>query len=299
MGRGIAVVLASAGHVVEIIESDESAATSLTERFAAEVKESATGSSDAETTFARIHVGMDLEHPTRSARLVVEAVPERLDVKVPLWQRIGELAAPDAILATNTSSFDINAFAALVPSPERVLGTHWFNPAILIPCVEVVRGSATSDAVVDSVCAILRAAKKAPVIVRNSPGFVANRIQFALIREAMLCLEEGLATAEDIDTIVSSSFGPRLAALGPLAIADLGGLDTYRSILTFLSSTLSEQFTVPTVLDELVSTGRLGTKTLSGIFDYTDESAQDLIDHRDATLRRVINAARTETGAIQ
>ncbi len=131
----------------------------------------------------------------------------------------------------------------------------------MVPCVEVVRGSATSDDVINTVRELLTEAGKLPVVVRNSPGFVANRIQFALVRQALLCYEEGPASAEDIDTIVSNSFGLRPAVLGPLANADLGGLDTYRSILQFLSSTLGDRFAVPEVLERLLVEGRLGVKS--------------------------------------
>lgn len=299
MGRGIALALASAGQTVAIVESDAAALESLANGLATQAREAGTDPADVGATLGRISLSGDLDDPVRAAGIVIEAVPETMDVKVQLWRRIGELASPQAVLATNTSAFDIDALAALAPDPSRFLGTHWFNPATLVPCVEVVRGSATSQAVVDRVCTILLAAGKSPVVVLNSPGFVANRIQFALVREAMLCLEEGLASADDIDKIVSSSFGPRLAVLGPLANADLGGLDTYRSILISLASALGDRFTVPAVLDDLVSAGRFGTKSLSGISDYTVASAQLLIDHRDVMLRRVLHAARRETGELE
>ena len=267
MGRGIASSLNAAGHEVTVVEVDAAAAASVADDLT---------------------VTADLEAAVTGADLVIEAVPEQMAIKEPVWRRIGEAAATEAILASNTSALDIDALADLVPRPERVLGTHWFNPATVVPCVEIVRGARTDDAVIARVAELLRGAGKAPVVVRNSPGFVANRIQFALIREALLCLEEGLASAEDIDTIVSSSFGIRLAVLGPLANADLGGLDTYRSILAFLASTLGERYEPPQILETLVAEGRLGTKSGAGISDYTAESTARLAAYRDETLERVI-----------
>ncbi|MDP3208485.1 MAG: 3-hydroxyacyl-CoA dehydrogenase family protein, partial [Rhodoglobus sp.] len=202
MGRGIAASLAAAGHSVSVVESDAAAASSLLDRIAGQLESEP--AVDAAASLERISVGTVLD-AVIAAGLVIEAVPEDMAIKTPLWQRLGELCDPAALLASNTSAFDIDSLAELVPGPERVLGTHWFNPAIVVPCVEVVRGSATSDAVIDRTIALLAAAGKSPIVVANSPGFVANRIQFALVREALLCLEEGLASAEDIDTIVSTS----------------------------------------------------------------------------------------------
>lgn len=291
MGRGISLALATAGHRASLVESDAAVADSIPALLEADAR--ANLDMDAETrnaVLARVTVTADFDAAVASARLVIEAVPERMDIKEPLWVRLGQVCGPETVLATNTSALDVDALAAQVPHPERVLGTHWFNPAQVVPCVEVVRGSNTSSAVIDFVVELLTRAGKLPIVVKNSPGFVANRIQFALVREALLCWQEGLASAEDIDAIVSSSFGMRLAALGPLTNADLGGLDTYRSILDFLSTHLGDRFAVPAVLDELVNGGRLGVKTGNGISEYDESEARDLMAFRDKALRRVISA---------
>lgn len=266
MGGGIALALATAGHRVTVVEPY------------------------TPMSIEGVTVTDDLDSALPEADLVIEVVTEQMPVKTPVWTRMGELARADAILSSNTSALDIDAMAALVPHPERVLGLHWFNPAQVVPCVEVVRGAATSDEVVAVAQELLAGAGKLPVVVRNSPGFVANRIQFALVREALLCYQEGLASAEDIDRIVSNSFGLRLAVLGPLANADLGGLDTYRSILQFLSSTLGERFAVPEVLDRLVEEGRLGVKSGAGISEYDAPTIARLTEYRDNALERVIDA---------
>ncbi len=300
MGRGIALALAAAGHEVSVFEADVIAAESIVGRLESDLR--ANADVDEETRIAilaLVTVVPDLETAVHSAGLVIEAVPEQMDIKKPIWAQLGKTCDPETILATNTSALDVDALAAEVVRPERVLGTHWFNPAQVIPCVEVVRGSKTSQKAIDTVVGVLTAAGKLPVVVKNSPGFIANRIQFALIREALLCLEEGLGSAEDIDSIVSSSFGIRLAVLGPLANADLGGLDTYRSILDFLSTQLGDRFAVPPVLETLVAAGRLGVKTGTGIRTYSATEATQLMATRDKTLRRVISAVtgNDESGA--
>jgi 3-hydroxybutyryl-CoA dehydrogenase len=296
MGRGIAAALALAGHRVTLAEPD-----AITRRRSLAIIISGLGADGAvsqpeiASAVDRLRVVERVEEAVIGAGRVIEAAPEQLGLKSELWQRLGVAAGRDAILASNTSALDIDALAGEVPAPERVVGTHWFNPAHVIPCVEIVRGAATSDTTIATVTDILRSAGKQPVVVRNSPGFVANRIQFALVREALLCLEEGLASPQEIDAIVSSSFGPRLAVLGPLANADLGGLDTYRWIFEFLRSTLGERFAPPALLSELVDQGRFGTKSKAGIVDYPQDAGDELARRRDTVLRCVL-AATEEKG---
>lgn len=280
MGRGIAVALAGAGHVVRVADPDPSGRAALDRLLDAEVP----------ATRERVSVGGVAADAVTGAGLVIEAVPERPELKAEVWRRLGETAPPGAILASNTSALDIDSLAAHVPDPGRVLGTHWFNPADLIPCVEVVRGAATRDEIVATTVDLLARAGKDPVVVRNSPGFVANRIQFALVREALLCLEEGLASAEDIDRIVAGSFGVRLAALGPLANADLGGLDTYAWILHDLEQRLGPRFAPPAVLLEHVAAGRHGAKSGAGL--YGEHRGEELSRRRDTIVRRVLAAGQ-------
>jgi 3-hydroxyacyl-CoA dehydrogenase len=163
---------------------------------------------------------------------------------------------------------------AQVERQDRALGTHWFNPPHLVPAVEVIRGPATSEETVRRVFRTLTALGKQPVEVADIPGFLANRLQMALAREAILCLSEGVATAEDIDRLFSNSIGFRLAAAGPLGIADFAGLDVYLEVFKTLTRGVSDRFQAPALLEELVAQGKLGTKTGSGFLNYSDGRGQ-------------------------
>lgn len=282
MGSGIARALARAGHGVVVVETDDQKAQALAELWGA--------SDDKADRNLRVVTGFDV---LADAGFIIEAVPEAIDLKRAVWARLGSVAAPQAILATNTSSLDVDVLAAEAPHPGRVLATHWFNPAYEIECVEVAPGRATEPRVLEETLSILRSAGKSPVVVRNSPGFVANRIQFAAIREALLCVQEGMPPS-DVDEIVRTSFAPRLAALGPLANADLGGLDTYLSIFEVLSAAHGERFAAPEILGDLVAEGRFGTKTGAGISSYTTAQVDALVALRDTRLSRVIRAVDTD-----
>lgn len=276
MGAGIAIAMANAGHGVSVIEPDQDRAAALRERLLS-IPNARAGTIGADWT------------PVADADYVFEAAPENLQLKQQLWERLGETARSNAILATNTSSLNVDDLARLVPSPDRVLAAHWFNPAYEVQCVELAPGSRTSMSTLQSVTELLSAAGKTPVSVQNRPGFIANRIQFAMIREAMLCLEDG-ASREAIDEVVRTSFAPRLAALGPLANADLGGLDTYLSIFETLQGVFGERFAPPQSLVDAVAAGRLGTKTLAGFDEYDALSAAALAAERDRRLGAVIAA---------
>ena len=280
MGGGIAIALVRAGHVVTVVEPDAATATKLAARL-------------TERPWASSHHAADVRpdlETVSTAEFVIEAAPEDLDLKIRLWSKLGEIAPGGAILATNTSSLDVNLLAAGVPEPQRVVATHWFNPAYEVECVEVAPGLVTSAEVLEKTLSLLRGAGKRPVVVPNVAGFVANRVQFAAIREALLCVAEGIPPS-DVDEVVRTSFAPRLAALGPLANADLGGLDTYLAIFEVLRTAHGERFSPPALLSQLVGDGRLGVKNGAGVFEYTPSSAAALAELRDARLSRIISAA--------
>ena len=283
MGRGIALTFARASHPVLVIEPHAPTRDALAVWFDDMLPDVAS---------ERPRINGELE-ATASAEVIVEASPEDLPLKQRLWRRLGEVAPEDAILASNTSSLDIDDIAAGVRRPARAVVTHWFNPAYLVECVEVAPGASTSHDVIDAVFALLRSVGKRPILTPNVPGFVANRIQFAAIREALLCVQEGL-DPRAVDEIVRTSFAPRLAALGPLANADLGGLDTYEAVLRTLARAHGDRFAPPELLAELVRSGQLGVKSGSGLFSYRGDDAGEAAALRDWRLARVIDAASAD-----
>jgi 3-hydroxybutyryl-CoA dehydrogenase len=292
MGHGFAQVFAASGRSVALadrsVELAERGKRMIEANLGVVVEEGFLEAADAPGLLERVRVASDLEDAVADASLVIEAVAEDMEIKVATWRRLSAAAPEDAILASNTSSYDIGELAAVVGRrPERVLGTHWFNPPQIVPCVEVIPAPGTLAAVVESVVALLREVGKEPVVVKSVPGFVANRIQNVMAAEALRCLEQGLATAEDIDAIVRGSFGFRLGAYGPLRIADLAGLDTYLGVYDYLFARLrAAQYEPPDVLRRLVEEGRTGVKALGGIYDYTEEEADRLRAERDRILYR-------------
>jgi 3-hydroxybutyryl-CoA dehydrogenase len=236
-----------------------------------------------------------IEAGTPAADLIVEAVVERADVKVEVYASIEAAAGESAVIATNTSSIPIGLLGSHLEKPGRFLGVHWFVPPLLVPCVEVIPSPVTDEAIVADVVDALTALGKTPVVVGDGPGFVANRIQFALFKEAAAIVEDGLATAEQVDEIVRSSFGFRLPFFGPFTIADMAGLDVYADIFETLERGLGPGFSAPELLTAHVAKGEFGVKTGRGFLDITQDEAAALIDRRDraylalARLRRELD----------
>jgi len=233
----------------------------------------------------RISPGLGFQAPAGRADYVLEAVSENLELKRGVFHDLSRLTGPEVILATNTSSFDINEFCAVADHPERVIGTHWFHPPPITPCVEIIPGKATSQETVDRTTAFMKRMGKFPTPCKSAPGFVANRIQMALAAEALRIVEEGLASPEEVDRIVKSSFGFRLSAYGPMEIIDQAGADTYLSVLEYLHGRLKrDQFAPPRILKDLVKENRLGLKSGAGFYEYKDGAAEKMRRQRDRRL---------------
>ncbi|MDT4933284.1 MAG: 3-hydroxybutyryl-CoA dehydrogenase [Pseudonocardiales bacterium] len=215
------------------------------------------------------------------ADLVIEAVSEREQVKRAVFAEVESAAREDAILATNTSSIPIADLAATLRRPERFYGIHWFNPAQFLPSIEIIEGPRASASTTQRIIDVLRRAGRSPVVVADSAGFVANRLQFALFREAALMVEEGLTTPEKLDEVVRGSFGYRLPFFGPFAIADLAGLDVYAAVFEVLERTLGPRFSCPPGLSALVDDGHLGVKTGHGYAEFTEAERERMTDDRD------------------
>jgi 3-hydroxybutyryl-CoA dehydrogenase len=216
--------------------------------------------------------------------LVIEAIVEDLAAKQRLFVELDRLAPADALLCSNTSALPIREITADLERTDRVVGTHWFNPPHLVPAIEIVPAPGTSAHTISRITEILASLGKEPVVVPDIPGFVANRLQMALVREAMICVEDGLMSAPDIDRLFVNSIGFRLAAVGPLQVADHAGLEIYEKVFQTLGADAGERFRPPTILTNLVGDGALGVKTGAGFLSY-DDAEPDPVALRDERLR--------------
>jgi 3-hydroxybutyryl-CoA dehydrogenase len=278
MGHGIAQVLAASGASVTLHDPDPAVLASAPDRVAANLR--ALGLDPA--VARRIRLDADLASAVAAADVVFEAAPEDLELKQSLFARLDALAPATSILATNTSVMRVTEIAARAARPERVVGTHWWNPPYLVPLVEVVPGRHTRAEVVDRVCDLLAGVGKTPVRVRQDvPGFIGNRLQHALWRQAFELVDAGVCDAEAIDTVVKASFGPRLAVLGPMENADLVGLDLTLQIHDYVLPTLDPPSAPSAGLRDRADQGRLGMKTGDGFHRWTPERA-------DAVRRRML-----------
>lgn len=275
MGHGIAQVFALHGHAVRVHDTSGEALAALPLR----VQENLRDLGQDPAAAARIEACANLADAVREADAVFEAGPENLELKQRIFAAVEAAAPRGALLASNTSVIPIGRIMARVRHKERALGTHWWNPPYLVPLVEVIRTTETSDESMRRMSALLAAAGKTPVTVRKDvPGFVGNRLQHALWREAVALVQNGVCDAETVDTVVKAGFGRRLAVLGPLENADLVGTDLTLAIHENVLPDLDRSRGPLPYLRALVGSGRLGMKSGEGFRRWSAEE--------QATLRR-------------
>ncbi|GHH72488.1 3-hydroxybutyryl-CoA dehydrogenase [Streptomyces sulfonofaciens] len=299
MGGGIAQVLALAGIDVVLGDVDaeraEAARRRLIDEAARFVERGLFEPGAVETITARLSAAESIEAAVAGVDYVTEAVFESREVKKAVLARVSGAAAPSTIIGSNTSAIPIEELAAAVVHPERFLGVHWMNPAPFVPGVELIPAAGTAASAVDTAEALVAAAGKNPARVSDSPGFVANRLQFALYKEAVRVVEEGLATPEQIDTVVSNTFGFRLALFGPFAIGDMAGLDVYAASYESLAAEYGERLAAPELLTETVRAGHLGLKSGRGFLDVPADEAAALVAYRDKAYA-ALSALRKQLG---
>ena len=244
MGLGVAETFALAGLDVALVDETPEASEQALLRLQARVRGHVDAGLLPETAIEaarNVSAASAIAEAVARADLVFEAVPERIEIKGAVLAECDARAPADAIIASNTSSLPIDDLAAFVARKDRFLGMHWFNPPEWTPAVELIPSAHTDREIVERAREFLLAIGKKPATVESGPGFVANRIQFALFREALACVEEGLATAQEVDELVRSSFGFRLPFYGPFQIADMAGLDVYVNILDVLAEWLGRR----------------------------------------------------------
>jgi 3-hydroxybutyryl-CoA dehydrogenase len=269
MGNGIAHVFAAAGHNVTMIDVSADALTrgrdTIAKNLDRQVKKGALAADAAEQALSRIATSVTMD-VVGASEIIIEAATERRDLKFRIFEDLDKLAAPGAILATNTSSISITEIAAHTKRPELVIGMHFMNPVPVMQLVEVIRGLATNDATTQHVMALSKAIGKTPVEVNDYPGFVANRILMPMINEAIYCVMEGVGTPEAIDTIMKLGMNH---PMGPLTLADFIGLDTCLAIMEVLHDGLGDTKYRPCpLLRKYVAAGWYGKKSGRGFYEY-------------------------------
>ena len=267
MGAGIAHAFLLSGSRVAVVERDADAAKAAAARVLESIDASiarGTALESAEAYRARLTTGTDAALFAQSA-LVVEAVPEDLALKVDALRRVEAQIAPDAAIASNTSSISIDELAAVLDRPSRLLGMHFFNPVPASTLVEIVHGASTAPGLVDAARGWVTAIGKTPIVVADAPGFASSRLGVAIGLEAIRMLEEGVASAEDIDAAMTLGYKH---PVGPLRLTDIVGLDVRLGIAEYLSAQLGERFEPPALLRRLVAEGHLGRKSGRGFYEW-------------------------------
>ena len=285
MGHGIAQVFAVRGHEVAIYDPFPEVLARVPERVRANLR----GLGIDEAMVNKIAQHNTLEAAVEKADIVFEAAPENLELKQDIFARLSTSTTPDCILASNTSVIPIGEIAAKAEDPGRILGTHWWNPPYLIPLVEVIQAPHTESIYIEKCMGLLQQAGKVAVHVkRDVPGFVGNRLQHALWREAISIVAAGICDAATVDLVVKNSFGMRLPILGPLENADLVGLDLTHAIHNVILRHLEASPEPSPLLARYLSERRLGMKSGKGFYEWTPESAQSVRERLTRYLRDVI-----------
>jgi len=289
MGHGFAQVFAQKGFPVTLHDIDEDilkkALTQIGNNLETFIEHRMIIKKEKKATLERITTSPDLRKTVSHADFVLESVPEDMDLKKKVFEDLDRLSPPHAILASNTSGLSITEIGSVTKRPDKTIIVHGMNPPHIVPVVEIVRGEKTSDETVELTCRLILKLGKRPVrLLKEVPGFLLNRLQFALYREALYCLEMGVATAEDIDLVVKAGYGFRLPILGPLETSDFGGLDTYLRICENLFPQLNDSKEPPLLLKRLVEEGKLGVKSGEGFYKYPRATIRKRIKERDHKL---------------
>jgi 3-hydroxybutyryl-CoA dehydrogenase len=285
MGSGIAQIFARKGYEVVMTDISEEfleKSKKLVSIFNSSlIEEGLMTESEIEKTIKNISYSTD-KRVFSDTDVIIEAIIEKMDIKQEFWREVEEIARPDAIFATNTSGLSITSISKKINNKERFIGMHFWNPPHIIPLVELIKGDGTDDKTVDMLVELVKIIDKEPVVVqKDAPGFIGNRIQFAVFREALNIVEQGIATFEDVDRAMKYGPGFRYPIIGPLQTADLGGLDTFYYISSYLFNELSDVKEPQEVLKKLMDNNELGVKSKKGFYDYSDGKDEEAIKRRD------------------
>jgi len=290
MGPDIVLGFAMAGYEVMGLDLEQAildrAAQKIDFNCRQMVEEQMFEEAEAAQIRSRITLTLAWDDAVAGADYITEAVPEIMETKKEVFKRCGELCAKEVVVASNTSSMSITEIASELKYPQRAIGTHWTIPAHLSPMVEVICGTKTTKATEELTLSLLKKAGKFPVLCKDSPGFIHNYVQFAMVKAALDLLERKIATPEGIDTVIRNGFGLRLSSVGPIKFVDLCGLDTILNIQKYLYTMTNDPVYKPSgAIEERVRRGDLGAKTGKGFYEYPDDEADTL---RRQTNRSII-----------
>lgn len=293
MGASLAQIFAQAGIQVTLWNRSQAgldrAAALIRSNQSALVAAGRLSADDSNALMERIvPTTEDTCFPTAS--FLLESIAEDLTLKQDFFRRISTLVPVDCILTTNTSGLSISAIGSTVAEPGRFCGMHWINPPHLVPLVEVIQGTDTGDGTMDFVYALAQRLRKKPIRAKDLPGFIMNRLQLALLREALALVDSGAATAEDVDAAVKYGLGLRYACVGPFETMDLGGVDIFCRIASYLLADLDDRKDTPPLLQTLTEQGACGVKSGHGFYDYSGEKAAAALENRDQKFIRVLDA---------
>ena len=293
MGASLAQIFAQAGIQVTLWNRSQAgldrAAALIRSNQSALVAAGRLSADDSNALMERIvPTTEDACFPTAS--FLLESIAEDLTLKQDFFRRISTLVPVDCILTTNTSGLSISAIGSTVAEPGRFCGMHWINPPHLVPLVEVIQGTDTGDGTMDFVYALAQRLRKKPIRAKDLPGFIMNRLQLALLREALALVDSGAATAEDVDAAAKYGLGLRYACVGPFETMDLGGVDIFCRIASYLLADLDDRKDTPPLLQTLTEQGACGVKSGHGFYDYSGEKAAAALENRDQKFIRVLDA---------
>lgn len=292
MGSGIAQILAQHGFKVVVADIDEKYLENTKRIILLNqktlMKEELLTEAQAQESLKNISFTTD-KSEFRDADLIIEAIIEKLDIKQNYWKDLEQIAREDCIFATNTSGLSINAICSKLNNKKRFIGMHWWNPPNIIPLIELIKSEETSDDTISALKELTEKIGKQPVVVlKDVNGFIGNRIQFAVYREALKIVEEGIATVEDVDRAMKFGPGFRYPVLGPFETADLGGLDTFYYISSYLFNELSDAKEPTRLQQELMDSNTLGVKSGKGWYDYSDGKGEAAMERRDKNFYKML-----------
>jgi len=284
MGSGIAQVFAQQGFSVIVNDLNEDILQKAKKRIENNLylfhQEGVLSKGDLKGALQNLTFSSQLDEIS-GVDIVVEAIPEQIKLKQALFQKLDKMFSSEVILATNTSGISISSIASVTKRPDRVVGMHWWNPPYIIPVVEIIKGGKTKEEIVEAVRELVVRLKKKPVLVKKDiPGFLGNRMQYALMREAVHLLEEKVASAEDIDTMVKAGFGFKFPVIGPLETIDMAGMDIFYNVSQYLYKELDSSKQPQKLVEEKVRQKKLGMKTEEGFYDYKKIDSNKLNQER-------------------